>query len=295
MKIRTLGGLIGLSALASTFVSCAQAKVVCLVGHAGSQIGYAVTYTAKPSASGCGSMVEHTPGVTLDQLKGDIVGFETYHPVVTTADGADPDFTKTTVALQADSLGVLRLDKEAKDAADASDGKAYAIGSFVNAEPDADNFCPVKDIQPAELSFPEVAEAKDDMGEVVQAAEDPVDVKYEWSNLKLYVTAAAPGTQFSGDLKYTQNGCTVEYHAVGLWPAVDCGVYDDDTGDLVDLNPDACLAEADPAKGRATGSGINPDFPTACTAIRDKASELYPAMALCTLKGEPPAFTTKTR
>jgi hypothetical protein len=79
-----------------------------------------------------------------------------------------------------------------------------------------------------------------------------LSTKYAWKNLQFYVTASAPGTQFSGDLTYTEGDCTIEYTAVGLWPAIQCGSD-------ADCNP--C---ADPDAGTTVGSGINPDFPTKC-------------------------------
>jgi hypothetical protein len=84
------------------------------------------------------------------------------------------------------------------------------------------------------------------------------DLKYEWSNMKFLSTADAPGTQFAGHLSYAQDGTTCEYEAWGLWPAVFCGDADNKPDD------GACDPAADPAKGRAIGSGINPDFPVKC-------------------------------
>lgn len=87
-------------------------------------------------------------------------------------------------------------------------------------------------------------------------------VKYEWSNLKFYTTAAAPGTQFSGDVKITQDGCTIEYAAVGVWPGIPCAA---------DLDCNAC---ANPDAGTTIGSGLSPDFPIKCDTT----------LGLCTLR-----------
>src|SRR6185436_7504357 len=55
MKTRTLGWLVGLSAVASSFLSCTQAKTVCVVGHAGSGVAYIAQYfTPTDSPAGCG-------------------------------------------------------------------------------------------------------------------------------------------------------------------------------------------------------------------------------------------------
>lgn len=51
------------------------------------------------------------------------------------------------------------------------------------------------------------------------------DLKYEWKNVNFYVTAAATGTQFSADVAITLNGCTAEYKAVGMWPAIPCDEF----------------------------------------------------------------------
>ncbi|XYH92343.1 hypothetical protein ACMHYB_31250 [Sorangium sp. So ce1128] len=47
-------------------------------------------------------------------------------------------------------------------------------------------------------------------------------LRYEWSNLQMYVTAANLGNTFQADLTYTEGTCTAKYRVVGLWPRVDC-------------------------------------------------------------------------
>lgn len=87
-------------------------------------------------------------------------------------------------------------------------------------------------------------------------------VKYAWKNLKFYTTAAAPGTQFSGDLTYTEDDCTIEYAAVGVWPGIPCGSDAD------------CAPCANPDAGLTIGSGLSPDFPIKCDVD----------LGLCTLR-----------
>ena len=98
-------------------------------------------------------------------------------------------------------------------------------------------------------------------------------VKYEWSNVRVYDTAAATGTQFTADLAYTQDGCTAQYHVFAVYPAVSC-----DAGDGTP-NEALCSSEANPDAGMATGSGISPDVPITCD----------PDLLLCVLTKEPPA------
>ncbi|WP_437292094.1 hypothetical protein [Sorangium sp. So ce406] len=69
---------------------------------------------------------------------------------------------------------------------------------------------------------------------------EPADgrsLRYEWSNLEVYVTAANLGNMFQADLTYTEGTCTAKYKVVGLWPEVHCGlaveepVLDPETGE----------------------------------------------------------------
>src|SRR5262249_38092180 len=87
-----------------------------------------------------------------------------------------------------------------------------------------------------------------------------------WANIKIYVSAVVQGTQFMGDLTYTENGCTVNYHAVGMWPAVPCGDMRDDQGNPTTAgNPldEACSPCANPADQFFTGSGTRRPNPAA--------------------------------
>ncbi|WP_437694032.1 hypothetical protein [Sorangium sp. So ce176] len=70
--------------------------------------------------------------------------------------------------------------------------------------------------------------------------DEPADgrsLRYEWSNLEVYVTAANLGNMFQADLTYTEGSCTAKYRVVGLWPEVHCGlaveepVLDPETGE----------------------------------------------------------------
>ena len=71
---------------------------------------------------------------------------------------------------------------------------------------------------------------------------DPLHVKYDFSNLQLYVTAALTGSMVAGDLTYTQfNGattCTAKYTFTGLSPFVRCCV-----SVPKDPSTDSCLGD----------------------------------------------------
>lgn len=274
----------GLGALASCFaISCSQPEMECIVGLAGAY-GFATTFTPKPELPMCAT------GPNFSLLKGDTVGMEFYNPP--TANGMTFDSTQRMVALQANALG-------SKVSAAASYGvvdsnsyhHSYAMGVFQSRYPNEKGLCSVANIVPAEQDIPSVPAQDGTGGGSPAVPATPADsIKYEWTSLKVYVTPAAPGTQFSADLRYTENGCAVDYHAVGMWPAVSCALLDSDGNPVLGgdgkgvTNEAACDPCADPTNGRATGSGINPNFPTRCD----------PDLFLCVLAGktDPPQITT---
>jgi len=105
-----------------------------------------------------------------------------------------------------------------------------------------------------------------------------VDVALNWSNVRVYVTAASYGTQMDADLVDTRvsptgERCEISYKALGLAPAVSCAATDADGAPLLNddgspqLDPAACDSEADPAAGRVTGSGISPNAAFSCDPV----------------------------
>lgn len=286
MKIKTLGWLLAVTALASSasVVACSQAPVQCQAAHSGNHLGFAAKYYPVG-----------TPGAAC-AIPGDEIGFETYHPAGGGNDGKQPDFSVPSgVAVKTTAMGNLIASKTAVGSVDPdglnvenADGThvlaknpAYSLGKFATVEP-VNDFCAVESPKPAVHSFPRVEAVPpdpmvpDDMGSPEVLAST---VKYEWTDLKVYVTAAAQGTQFSGRLKYTEDNCTAEYNVAGVWPPVHCGVEKEVNGKKVEV-PEAslCCPSADPLGGRVTGSGINPDFPVKCD----------PDLLLCVLDTQDP-------
>jgi len=282
MNIRNLGWLIGLGVFASSFLSCTQAKVECTVSQASSGLGFATKYTLKnqPSAE-CQAYLDAihdelrsitlpdgVPVYEVPRRSGNVVGFGLYTPPKDDPkSGYVPDReTPGSVAWQTETLGALHDEKGAYDSVDTNEEhKTYALGTFTTLEPDESNYCAVAAPTPAVQEF-SAGVSDDPMLSPVYT--DQQTHRYEWSNMKLYVTAGAPGTQFSADVKYTlqatnpttmQNlDCTFEYSAVGLWPAVRCEGEDGGPDDTL------CDPKADPEGGRPTGSGINPDIKVKC-------------------------------
>lgn len=108
---------------------------------------------------------------------------------------------------------------------------------------DADQFC-----TSGEFS---VASVTADQGDYAAA---PQTITYQFKNVKVYSAPSAPGTQMTGELTYTNNGCTANYVMRAVWPATWC----DPTLDPND--------EANAASTCGAGSGINPDFDLVCDA-----------------------------
>lgn len=338
MKIRTLGWLVGLSAIASSFLSCTQAKLTCVVGHAGAS-AYVAQYFPNGAAPACAATAlrpvpsllwlalanaaanadppdtackadgdcnskhcvtdpktmmatcgpgDPPPPESLSTITGDQVGMETYHPLMTTGEDSAPDFSKGTVAMQADAVGEVAGGRDV----DPASGTPFALGDWAAEYPDANDFCPVSNVKPSVQKFPKVDDTNSKMMPLPCLAPEQ-DFTYDWKNVQFYVTASAIGTEFSADLTYTQvdhqvdpaaqptdapmctdkvaaTTCTLEYHVRGVWPAISCAVTDDDGNPQVDpatgklmIDPTQCCPDADPP-ARPVGSGINPDFPVKC-------------------------------
>jgi hypothetical protein len=254
MKTKTMtwfaGCVVGLVATTLSFVSCSQPPAECQTGL---YAPYAAVFTPKGAMPACATM----PGFAV--AKGDLFGAEFYHPP--TADGTNYNNDITTMTIQSDTMGNLQLnfsdsmyvDGEPKPFVDGIKGDSpFASGTFVSHLPDANDFCPVTTLTPGQEDFATAGGSK---------FED------SWNSLQFYVTADAPGTQFVGELTRTDNGCSVTYHVVGMWPAVGCTGADANGGPVADATQ--CSPCANPDKGMTYGSGINPNFPTACTQLYD--------------------------
>ncbi len=95
-------------------------------------------------------------------------------------------------------------------------------------------------------------------------------LSYAWSGLRIQGQAAIPGTQWVGELRYTEGDCTATYEAVGVFPAIRC-VRTENGAEVRD--PAIC------SQARA-GSSLDPAFPIVCEESTN----------LCVLDGQPPAL-----
>lgn len=261
--IRTL---LSLATVAALQAGCQQPDVNCTSAHG----TFAARFDLKSGDKNqpCG------------QLTGDILGMQTYF-----APGGinnTPKFDEPSLAIRAQYLYAFIYDNVYGPASvfdtrliDKEVGDPDSLGDFADGLPDADGFCAVPKMTKVELNLPEVVEippTEDDPDTVDVDESDPgmagqaaARLTYEWDNVKFLVTADAQGTQFSADLKFTQDSCTANYHVVGVYPAVPCL---DEEG-----KPDDEVCKSDV-------NGINPDFPTTCSKT----------FGYCVLKGELPAY-----
>jgi hypothetical protein len=225
--------------------ACTQPRKDCTTGAGPAP--FAAKYTLKADSKvGTGD---------CDTLKGEAIGLEKYNPA--RADNPEKeDFSRAKLAIQSATLGVLAAAAEAAHVPDKAH-QPFSLGDFASATPDDNNVCRVSTLSPAEQSIPEIPP-------------DPAtSVKYEWSRVRIFVTASAPGTQMAADLRFTKDGCSASYSVLGVWPAVDCGVYDD-TGMPTGTDPTLCAPP---------DSGINPDFKANIDCDKD--------LMLCVLKAAP--------
>jgi hypothetical protein len=96
------------------------------------------------------------------------------------------------------------------------------------------------------------------------------DIKYEWSNVRLYVSAAVPGTMMRASLKYHEKvdttECNAVYDVLAVWPVVDCTLIDPVSGEPI-LDAD-CNVQADESAchaGNVPGAvQFNSEFTTRC-------------------------------
>jgi len=88
-----------------------------------------------------------------------------------------------------------------------------------------------------------------------------------------YTAQSFTGSQAESDATYTIGACSASYHGLLLTPIATCGSDAD------------CNPFADPAIGRAAGSGVNPFYPVSCNM---EVGALYgedPGTGICWFTG----------
>jgi hypothetical protein len=274
MPVRTRILLPAIAALLSQ-AGCTQPEMDCTSAHG--------TFAAS---------FERTKGSAEDPcgaLDVDILGMQTYF-----AEGGlngTPKFNEATVAVRAAYmyeyvyyavLGVLAGDDDIQPISedlktlDKMVGDPDAIGAFDPSGP-ADGFCPIPKLSTVELNLPNFDPVEDDPATMDVDESDPGQpgamLKYEWTDFNFVVTPDAQGTQFSANLKFTQDGSVCEYKVLGLYPVYDCMRPKDENDPESELEPsDAACHDED--------SPINPDFKVKCSKTA----------GICILADDPPAY-----
>jgi hypothetical protein len=193
---------------------------------------HAVRYTLKTGSGACA------------QKKAEIVGAQAFR---TPGSGVAP-----TLVFKPAPLAAL----EGKDTDPAH--SVTASGDFTTEYPGQDGVCAV----------PTMSEAR----QVVSS--DPgstVDLRYQWSHLRIQDQAAIPGTQWTAELTYSEGDCTATYEAVGVFPAIKCETKDA-AGKAV-RDPRVCNQPQ-------PGLSLDPAFPVECEESTN----------LCVLVGQPPVL-----
>ncbi|MCY1075126.1 hypothetical protein [Archangium lansingense] len=239
MNLRLIGLGTGAVLAASTLGACGtyQQDPQCVVAKG----AFATVYTLKEGQDATQECA---------QLKPERVGMEKYFSV----DPSAPD----SVTMRSRVVGELLVDPKYQVEPDAH--QPHSLGALSTDAPGPDNFCEVPSLNPTQVVL------RSTTGGANRS------LTYAWSNLRVYNTPEIPGTQFTAELRYSENGCTAEYTVKGIWPVVSCGTGGKPDDSKCDPNPD-------PASGRYRGSGINPIFPVKCD----------PVALFCVLTGEVPS------
>jgi hypothetical protein len=201
-----------------------------------------------------------------------------------------PDYDAVSIAIQPSTIGAA-LANAAGLAEPDPDDTAYALGRIVTTRPEADGFCRAPSLSAARLRLPSVPEHAVDM--CTTAPEAPAyDIQYELSNVRIYYTPAAIGTQFEADLTYTQDDCVARYKVSAVFPAISCAATqttetpdtgEPDTSDAGAEDSDAGMAPATEAEcpppaadepaptaddSLCENPELNPDFAVRCDPVQ---------------------------
>jgi hypothetical protein len=243
--------LLAYSAAVTAMASgCKQEPITCNTAHG----AFAVRYTLVTGTGDCAMLTSGIVGV---------------QPYVRSGPNNQPRYNGVPVALKTEEIGAL----VAEYGQPVDENKLYALGDFQATNPGPDGFCPLVNatngmpsLSVAEVNLPPVPARPDPEDPTMMLPALPaVVVRNEWTNVRFYVDPAFPGTQFSGDLKYTKDACTATYKVQGLYPAATCGKANPvDGGPKMIADPEMCSPCADPSKGRRFGSGISPDIDVVC-------------------------------
>jgi len=239
---------LAVAALFGSTCSSEQPKIACQTAHG----GFSVKYTLKSGTGEC------------SKLTGGVVRVHNYpRPPADTSSQDWARWEKPLIGILADEITDLIAEYKATGQ---MEQKLYAGGEFMDDLPGVDGFCRVGTMTPNTMKLAAIADPD------MTKAKPAVDVSYEWSTVRFFVSPSVIGTQFTADLKYTRDGCTATYSVIGLYPSVDCEKTMTVTVDGKETeagtgmpNEDACFPCTDDA--HVVGSGIVPDIDTTCDPV----------------------------
>lgn len=229
-------GFCASAGISAGVVACSPPQMYCTsaYGH------FAVVLDLKDSSGDC----ENAP-VDLSAMSGEQAYLETY---------ADPrpngeaDWSQGNLVIK--TLAVGDFEATARGRGVEIDPKGTsARGEFTTSNPSDEGFCEVNFSQSSALDIEELPADEDPTPTSTTDDADlfpgqpAIDMTVEWSNMTIYATPDAQGTQFEADVSMELNGCSASFKAVGLYPQVYCATDDD----------------CEDAK-----SGINPSFDVKC-------------------------------
>ncbi|HEX5658729.1 MAG TPA: hypothetical protein VFX59_16130 [Polyangiales bacterium] len=246
--------------LTAGLVACDQPSPKCNIARG----LFSARYTLVPgSVTGTG---------TCGELLGEELWVAAYNQRKPGSTNPDPDHIQ--VGIISTTTQDIKSRAECSGVASTASETPYALGSFASSKPDSDDFCHVPTLTPSQVTVAEAEAADCDPCQPTFPTEPAHDVRYEWSNVRVFVTAGANGTQFAADLKRSIDGCSAQFKVTALYPSVSCAGYP-----VVDMNPatgdDAGLEDGGPVADAGLG-GMDAEVDTDATIGEEDAGEFVP-------------------
>lgn len=253
MKIRNIGLVVGVSALAMWGSACDAPTIDCRTLHSG---GYIAKYTLVSGGPECSS------------IPGEVFGLQSYYRA--TSDRKDVNLDSSFLAIRPEEFGVIKDEADTFGDADTFQTEDLnSLGDFTGVDPNSDGICTVQDPTPAVVSINEIP-ANDEEEYPGRAA---TNISYTWKDVRVLVTPGAPGNLMEGELTRTQDGCTATFQVIAMWPIIGCEKLNEIIVDgeaqvehTGEPNDDLCDDQPDlqAPYGIPVGSGINQDFVPKC-------------------------------
>lgn len=253
MKIRNIGLLVGVSALAMWVSACEQPTIDCRTLHVG---GYIAKYTLVSGGPECSA------------IPGEVFGLQSYYRA--TSDRKAINLDDSFLAIRPQEFGNIKDEANTYGDADTFNTEELnSLGDFTGVDPNSDGICTVQDPSPAVVDINEIPVDEEDEYEGRAAT----NISYTWRDVRVLVTPGAPGNLMEAELTRVQDGCSATFQVIAMWPIVGCEKLNET---VVDGEPEVehtgepndALCDDQPdlqaPYGIPVGSGINQDFIPKC-------------------------------